>query len=325
MAKTNIHLWVEKAYARIEKYIRKTPLEYSYYLSKLCQANVYLKLENQQITGSFKARGALNKVLSLTDAQRKAGVITASTGNHAAAVGYALQVAAATGEIFMPENVSELKTDNLNQYRNVNITLFGNDSVDAEQEALSQAEIHGKVYISPYNDELVIGGQGTIGVEILHELPEVNSILVPVGGGGLISGIAGYIKYHNPATEIIGCQPLNSAVMYHSIKAGEILKMDSLPTISDGTAGGIAADAITFAICNEYINSFHLLTEEEIVEALAILLKHHQFMAEGAAGLSVAGLCKYKEMYKNKNVVLIICGNKMSIELLQNVLSSIKD
>ena len=313
----NVHQLVVEASARIKSFIRKTPLEYSPYLSEMCDCNVYLKLENQQVTGSFKSRGALNKILSLSDEEKLKGVLTASTGSHAAAVSYALAIADATGEIFMPENVSELKVQNLKQYEKVKINLFGKDSVDAEKEALRQAQLQDKVYVSPYNDEEIIGGQGTAAYEIIEQLPKVNSILVPVGGGGLISGIGGYAKEENEDIEIIGCQPENSAVMYHSVQAGRVLDMPSLPTISDGTAGGIEEGSITFPICQKYVDSYHLLEESEILNALGILLKYHQVMAEGAAGLSVAGLIKNKEHYKKKNVVLIICGNKMSLELMQ--------
>lgn len=315
-----VHQWVVDAYSRINDFVRKTPLEYSSYLSHKCSCNVYLKLENQQITGSFKARGALNKILSLTAKQKGSGVIAASTGNHAAAVGFALQIANTTGEIFMPKGVPDIKAQNLKQYKNVNISLFGNDSVDAERKAIKQSKLQDKVYVSPYNDEKIIGGQGTVAYEILQQLPKVNHILVPVGGGGLISGIGGYAKEERGNIEIIGCQPVNSAVMYHSIQAGKVLDMDSLPTISDGTAGGVESGAITFPICQKYVDEFHLLEEREILEALGILIKHHQILAEGAAGLSVAGLIKHKHRYKNKNVALIICGNKISLELMQSAI-----
>jgi len=318
----NVHQWVVEAYSRIRRFIRETPLEYSPYLSARCECKVYLKLENQQVTGSFKARGGLNMILSLNAEQKKKGVLTASTGNHAAAVGYALEIADTEGEIFMPEGVSDIKIQNLKQYSNVKVNLFGKDSVDAEQEAIKQAKQQDKIYVSPYNDEKIIGGQGTVAYEIMHQLPEVNAVLVPVGGGGLISGIGGYLKDENDDIKIVGCQPVNSAVMYHSVKAGKILDMASLPTISDGTAGGIEAGSITFPICEQYVDEYHLLEEEEILTALGILLKHHQIMAEGAAGLSVAGLIKNKEHYKHKNVVLIICGNKMSLELLQSAIDT---
>ena len=318
----NVHQWVVDAYSRINGVVRETALEYSPYLSAKCECNVYLKLENQQITGSFKARGALNKILSLTEEQKRKGVLTASTGNHAAAVGYALDIADILGDIYMPENVSQIKIENLKQYSKAKLSLFGSDSVDSELEAIKQAELQDKVYISPYNDEKIIGGQGTIAYEILNQLPEVTQIFVPVGGGGLISGIGGYAKVEDDKIEIIGCQPVNSAVMYHSIKAGKVLEMDSLPTISDGTAGGIEKDAITFPLCQKYVDEFHLLEEAEILEALGILIKHHQIMAEGSAGLSVAGLIKHKKKYRGKNVVLILCGNKMSLELLQSAIAT---
>ena len=140
----NVHQWVVDAYARIKSNIRETSLEYSPYLSNLCNCEVYLKLDNQQVTGSFKARGGLNKILALSDQERRKGVIAASTGNHAAAIGYALGIAGTTGDIYMPENVSGIKIENLKQYKNVKIILFGKDSVDSEREALKQTELQEK-------------------------------------------------------------------------------------------------------------------------------------------------------------------------------------
>lgn len=321
----NIFQLVKQADARIKQTVRKTPLEFSPYLSELCNCNVYLKLENLQVTGSFKARGAINKVLSLTKKQINHGVVTASTGNHAAAVGLALQQSCADGVIFMPENVSQMKVDNLKQYTQVTLKFVGQDSVVSEEAAKKYAQDTNGTFISPYNDPEVIGGQGTIGLEVLEQLPIADAILVPVGGGGLISGIAGYCKQAKASMEIIGCQPENSAVMYHSIKAGKILAMESQPTISDGTAGGIEQGSITFEICKKYVDGHHLVTEEQIKQALYIMLEQHQMMVEGAAGLSIASLINNKDRYKNRNVVLIICGNKMSMSLLKEVLATNKN
>ncbi len=318
----DVNSWVAEAFPRIKPYVRQTPLEYSPYLSTLCRANIYLKLENYQVTGSFKARGALNKVLSLPENERRKGVVTASTGNHAAAVAYALDIAGATGEIFMPENVAPLKIENLQRYQQVKITLYGRDSVEAEAAALKKARDNGQVYISPYNDDRVIGGQGTVAIEIKQKLPEVDEVLVPVGGGGLIAGIAGYLAVASPQTRVTACQPENSAVMYHSVQAGKILTLASLPTVSDGTAGGIEQGAITFPVCRQLVQDYTLVTEDEILHALGLLLQYHQMMVEGAAGLSVASLLKDKQRYQGKNVVLIICGNKMSLELLQMALAT---
>jgi threonine dehydratase len=315
----NVYQWVEDAYQRISPLIRKTPLEYSSFLSEQTGANVYLKQENLQITGSFKARGGLNKVLSLSSAELEKGVITASTGNHAAAVANAVDVAGGFATIYMPETVSKTKVENLKQYKNIKVELHGQDSVEAELEASRVAKSQGLIYISPYNDEEIIGGQGTIAKEILEDLADVSTIFVPIGGGGLISGIGGFAKNQDQSIEIIGCQPENSAVMYHSIQAGKVLEMSSEPTVSDGTAGGMEVDSITFPICQKVIDRFHLISENEIINALGILIKHHFILAEGAAGLAVASLIKNKELYQNKNVVLILCGNKMTVDLLKKV------
>jgi threonine dehydratase len=313
--------WVETAYERIAPYIRKTPLEFSPAFSELCGCKVYLKLENLQITGSFKARGGLNKILSLTDAQKAKGVVTASTGNHAAAVAHALELAEVSGIIYMPENVSETKIANLKRYDRVELRFVGQDSVDSELAALAFSKESGLTFVSPYNDPEVIGGQGTIGKEMLQDLPDVDAVLVPVGGGGLISGIAGYVKHGRSTIDVVGCQPENSAVMYHSILAGEILDMASSPTVSDGTAGGIEQGSITFDICQQYVDTYHLITEDEIMRALLLLMKHHYYMVEGAAGLTLAALIKNKAQYKDKTVALVVCGNKMSLPLLKRVIA----
>ena len=318
----NLEKLVSEASVRLSGKIRNTPLEFSPYLSALSGAKVYLKLENYQLTGSFKVRGALNKVLSLSKGELTSGVITASTGNHAAAVAHATKIAGTRAKIFMPETVSQVKVNNLKYFSNVELVYAGQDSVESELKAIEVAEKEQLPYISPYNDEAVISGQGTVGFEIFAELPEVDAVLIPVGGGGLISGIAGFLKKKSAKIEIIGCQPENSAVMYHSLEAGKVLEIPSKPTISDGTAGGMELDSITFQVCQEYVDRFHLVSEEEIIAALEIVLTSHYMLVEGAAGLSVASLLKNKAQYQGKNVVLILCGNKISHDLLESVISS---
>ena len=314
--------WVSQANTRINDYVRRTPLEYSPYISELTGANVYLKLENYQLTGSFKIRGAMNKVLALSTEIAKQGVVTASTGNHAAAVAYATKLVDTKAIIFMPETVSEIKVKNLSYFSNVEIVIAGKDSVDSELEALDYARQQKLTYISPYNDKEIISGQGTIAIEILEDLPKPDHVLVPVGGGGLIAGIAGYLKEMSPLTSIVGCQPENSAVMYHSLTEGHVLTLESKPTISDGTAGGLETNSITFPLCQNYIDDFHLVSEEEILSALKLLVEQHYMLVEGAAGLSVASVIKNKHLYANKNIVLILCGNKMSRKLLPKVLQN---
>ncbi len=311
---------VEAAEKRIRQHLVTTPLEYAPTLSERVEAEVYLKLESVQVTGSFKARGALSKISSLPPSELAKGIVTASTGNHAAAVAYALSQLGGKGTIWMPENVSEAKKQALAHYQGVELAFYGTDSVETERKALQEAQTQQKEYISPYNDWEIIGGQGTTGLEILQQLSETDAICVPIGGGGLIAGIAGYAKAKKSSIEITGCQPRNSAVMYHSVKAGKILDMPSLPTLSDGTAGGVETDAITFEICRQKVDRFALLSEEEIKQAWLILLKEQHLLVEGAAALSVAALLQQPKRWQGKRVVLIICGRKMPFNTLQKLI-----
>ena len=307
------------AESRIRKYIRETPLEYSPKLSDMGDCNVYLKCENLQITCSFKFRGAINKLLSLTESEKKRGVITASSGNHGAATAYALSKFGCLGIIYLPENASSAKVEALQQY-GAEIKFHGTDCVKTETFAKDIAKKCNKIFISPYNDAKIIAGQGTIGVELNRQIDRIDSVIVPVGGGGLISGIAGYLKSTAEKINVVGCQPENSAVMYESIKAGKILDLESLPTISDGTAGGIESGSITFDICNKYVDNFVLVSEDEILNSIRFIIQNHYMLVEGAGALSVASFIKQKEKYAGQNVVLILSGGKISIEKLKEII-----
>jgi threonine dehydratase len=304
---------------RIREHIRETPAEHSLFLSELGSCNVYLKCENLQLTGSFKLRGAVNKILSLSEEEKERGLMTASSGNHGAAFSWALKRFGLRGSIVLPEITAPTKIDSLLLY-GAAIIKFGDDCIKAERHARQTAEKQGLTYIPPYNDPQIIGGQGTIGIELTRQVPGIDCVLVPVGGGGLIAGIAGYLKSENENIAIIGCQPKNSAVMYESIKAGRILDLESKPTISDGSAGGIEQDSITFPICQELVDDFILLTEDEIISALKIILEKHYLLIEGAAVLSVAAFIKQKKRFQGKNIVLILSGSKISIDTLKEIL-----
>jgi len=306
---------------RIRDYIRETPLDYSPFLSQKGNANVYLKLENFQLTGSFKIRGVFNKLLSLSEEEKKRGIVTASSGNHGAAFAYASNVLNLNGIVFLPENASPAKIQDIKQY-NVELRFYGNDTVKTEIFARNFAEEQGMTYVPPYNDPKVIGGQGTIGIELEKQLKKIDAVLVPVGGGGLISGIAGYLKETIEDVEIIGVQPENSAVMYHSIKAGKILELESEPTLADGTAGGIEKDSVTFELCRKYVDDFILLSEEEIAKAILLMLEKHHILIEGAAALSVAAYLKEPTRFKGKNVVLILSGCRISLDRLRKILKA---
>lgn len=317
-----VHEQVLAAEERIRPYIRKTDLEYSPYLSSSVSGRVYLKLECMQHTGSFKYRGALNKFLSLSLEDRQGPVITASSGNHGTALAAILQKFGGKGVVYLPENASPAKINNLRQY-GVGLEFFGTDCIMSETLARETAEENRQVFISPYNDPQIIGGQGTIAVELLDQIDTIDTILVPVGGGGLISGIAGYLKTVDKNIHIIGCQPENSAVMYESIKAGKIVDMASKETIADGTAGGIEAGSTTFDICKEAVDDYILASEKEIRSAIRHIVEQHQMLIEGAAALPVACLLKDKKRFKGKHVILIISGKKITVELLKEILNEI--
>jgi len=310
---------VLNAEKRIREYIRETPVEPSPYLSQLGNCRVHLKLENNQITGSFKLRGVVSKFLSLNAAERKEDVITASSGNHAAAFAHVLHKFGGKGIIYLPANASRAKVQAL-RLTGVKLKQYGDDCIKSETLAKETAAKMGLVYISPYNDLKIIGGQGTIGIELQRQLEKVDCVLVPVGGGGLISGIAGYLKTVDKNVEIIGCQPENSPVMHASIQAGRILEMESKPSIADGTAGGIDPDTITFDICKILVEDFILVSEDEIKAAIRFLIDKHQLLVEGAAALSVAAFIKEKQLFTGKNVVLIISGKKISLDQLKAIL-----
>ncbi len=310
---------VRKAQERIRDIVRETPLEYSNYLSDLSGASVYLKLENTQVTGSFKIRGAANVLLSLSDEQKKRGVVAASSGNHGVAVAYLLDKLRIAGTICLPENVSEAKADALRSY-GVALSFHGKDVVQTEQFARKVAGEKQLTLIPPYNHPEIIAGQATIAHELQHQVERMDAVLAPVGGGGLIAGIAAYLKFLNKRIKIIGCQPQNSPVMFESLRAGRIVEMDSQPTISDGTAGGIDKGSITFGMCQEHVDEFVIVTEEEIIAAIRLMLDKENMLVEGAAALSVAALLQTNSRFRSKNIILIISGKRISLEKLRQIL-----
>jgi threonine dehydratase len=311
-----------EAEERIRPYIRNTPVEFSSHLSNWGNCKVYLKLENIQLSGSFKFRGVINKLLSLSQEERGKGVVTASSGNHGCAFAHACHILDLKGTVFLPSYASPAKIDAISQYA-VDIQFYGDDcGRETEVYARHIAEETGQVYISPYNDPKVIGGQGTIGIELEHQLDSIHSVFVCVGGGGLIGGIAGYLKANDRNIEILGCQPKNSAVMYESVKAGQIIEMESLPTLSDGSAGCLEPGAITFEICRDYVDNYILVSEDEIKDAILFILEKHHMIIEGAAAVAVAAFLKKQKQLSGQNVVIVISGAKISLDTLKKILVS---
>ncbi len=315
----NVLSAILQAEQRIRPAIRTTPLEYSRSLSDLTGCNVFLKLENLQHTGSFKLRGAMNALLSLTQEQRAGGIVTASSGNHGHAVAFGLHAQHLPGVIFVPEGTSTAKIAAIQQY-GVDLRVWGDDAVKTEEYARAYADQQNMVYISPYNDLAVIGGQGTIGVELCRQSEKIDVVLAALGGGGMIAGIGEYVKAVYPDARIIGCSPEHSPVMARSVQAGHIVEMTSLPTLSDGTAGGIEADAITFPLCQRLVNDYVLVSEDEIGRALRLCLEKHHLLIEGAAAVPLAALLKQSERFQGQNVIVVLCGANISLDTLRGLL-----
>lgn len=317
---------VETAAARIEGRVRETPLERSRILGNGGAGGVWLKLENLQLTGSFKLRGATNKLLSLDADQLRRGVVAASSGNHGAAVACAAAAVRCQAIIYVPESASGSKVDAIRSWGG-EVRVHGDDCVLAEIEARRFSEQQGLAYLSPYNDPDVVAGQGTLGREIacqLHdELPEgetLDAIFVTLGGGGLISGVGGYLKTVWPELEVVACSPEKSPVMHASLEAGRVVELESEPTLSDGSAGGVEADSITFDICRNVIDRSILLTEEEIADALRFVIGRHHTLIEGAAATAVAAFRKERSRFSGDNVAIVLCGANIDVSLLKEVL-----
>lgn len=306
------------ALARIAGLVERTPLRRSTALSTELGAEVYCKLENRQATGSFKLRGATNRLLTLSDEQRAQACVAASSGNHGAAVACAAQKLGVAAIIFVPEQTSAVKVDKIRSYDG-DVRFFGTDGLDTELHARAYAKKNELFYLSPYNDPEVIAGQGSIGVEILEDLPDVDAVFVAVGGGGLSGGVGSVLKDHDPGIRVYGCQPLASPVMARSIEAGRIVDMPSEPTLSDGTAGGIEEDAITLPLNQAVVDDWIIVDEEQIVAAMRRYRDTDGEVVEGAAGVAIAGLFDRREEIGGKKVVVIICGGNVSRDALERI------
>jgi threonine dehydratase len=299
------------AHERIRAVVRRTPIEEISDLFPECGSRVYAKLENQQETGSFKLRGATNRILQLTPQENTRGVVAASNGNHGLGVAAAAKRVGISAEVYVSDHVAPQKAKKIEEY-GARIQQAGSDPLDAEVTARQRAMESGRVFISPYNDRDVLAGQGTIAVELLEQIPQLDAVFVAVGGGGLIGGIGAYLKYASPKTEVVGCWPENSPVLYESMKAGWILPVEEKPTISESTAGGLEEGSVTLEVCEAVVDSCMLVSEEEILDAMRLVHRAKGWLIEGAAGVALAGFLKTAERYEGKTVAIIICGGNLS-------------
>lgn len=309
---------VSEAAVRISTAVTETPVEQVVDLVPDSGVDIWFKLENLQQTGSFKLRGASNKILSLSSDEAARGVIAASNGNHGLGVAAAAARAGIAAEVYVSSHVSPGKARRIEEY-GAQIQRAGDDPLEAELAARAAAVAQGKVFISPYNDPQVMAGQGTIAVELLRQLPRIDALFVAVGGGGLIGGIGAYMKWASPATEIVGCWPQNSPVLYESIKAGRILDVPEQPTLSESTAGGLEQGSVTLDVCASVIDRSVLVSEKEILAAMQRVRALRGWTIEGAAGVAVAAFLKEASAYRGKNVVVVICGGNISEKVLQQL------
>ncbi len=305
---------------RIAPYIKKTPLVHSDYLSTLCKGEVYLKLENQQITNSFKIRGAFNRLLTLTDDEIKKGIITASSGNHAQAIGVSSEKLNISAKIIVPINTPKIKLEKIRKFK-VELVLFGDDYDETELKALELVKKEKRTYVSAYNDKWIIAGQGTIVPEIYEEIPQVDSIIVPIGGGGLIAGIAIAMKDKDPKVKVIGIQTESCPTMFESINAGKIIDIEMFDSIADGVWGGIEKGSITFNIVRDFVDEILVVTEESIKIAVSILWKKEEILAEASGAFSIVPILNNPENYENKIVVCVVSGGNIDKELFDEIIT----
>ncbi len=307
------------AEGRARPHLLTTPVVPSVSLAATVGSRVVLKCENLQHTGSFKARGAVSKVLSLTADDLARGIVTASTGNHGAAVAYAGSIVDVAPLVVVPQNANPSKLAAIERLGG-RIEVHGADSVESELGARSIAEERGLTFVSPYNDPAIIGGQGTLGLELLDQVEDLRTVFVAVGGGGLASGVASIVKAVSPSTRVVGCSPAASAVMYHSLRAGRILDMPSDPTLSDGTAGGVEPGAITFDVLGAVLDDFVTVPEGDIRAAFLDLIELEHQLVEGSAAMAYAAARANARQVEGTTAV-ILCGGNVGVEKLRGILA----
>ncbi|MHB9315178.1 threonine ammonia-lyase [Fusobacterium polymorphum] len=306
-----------KAKKNLSKVLLETHLIYSPIFSKESGNKVFIKPENLQKTGSFKIRGAYNKISNLTDAEKKRGVIASSAGNHAQGVAYGAKESGIKAVIVMPKSTPLIKVESTKQY-GAEVILHGDVYDDAYKKAKELEEKEGYVFVHPFNDEDVLDGQGTIALEILEELPETDIILVPIGGGGLISGIACAAKILKPEIKIIGVEPEGAASAYEAIKENKIVELKEANTIADGTAVKKIGD-LNFEYIKKYVDEIITVSDYELMEAFLLLVEKHKIIAENSGILSVAATKKIKE--KNKKVVSVISGGNIDVLMISSMIN----
>lgn len=306
-----------KARYVLSQVIRRTDLVQAPRLNP--EADIYLKPENLQVTGSFKVRGACYKISQLTDEEKARGVIACSAGNHAQGVALGAQYNGIKSLICLPEGAPISKVEATRRY-GADICLVPGVYDDAYQRAIELRDEKGYTFVHPFDDENVIAGQGTIGLELLEQLPDVDAVIVPIGGGGLASGVAFAIKQLNPKVEVWGVQAAGAPSMYQSLVDQQILRLSNVSTIADGIAVK-EPGAITYETCGKYLDGVVTVTEDEICAAILALIEQHKMVAEGAGSVAVAAAMFNKVPVAGKKVICLVSGGNIDVTILSRVIN----
>ncbi|HEU4388271.1 MAG TPA: threonine/serine dehydratase [Blastocatellia bacterium] len=308
---------IYQARSRFGGNVRRTAVEKSRRLSR--ERDVFLKLESLQLTGSFKLRGAMARMSVLSPEERARGILTVSAGNHGLAVAHCSELLGVAATIVVPESASQAKVNAISNYH-VRLIKKGSEYYDAEKQALAMAHHSGQVFVSPYNDPLVIAGQGTVALEILEDLPELDAVVVPVGGGGLLAGVALALKSLAPQVKVYGVEPETSPTMTAALEAGRIVEIEEQPTIADGLAGNIEPDSITFPIIAERADDMILVSESAIRRAIKTVASEEQLIIEGAAAAGVAALDDSR--LQGSRIAVIVTGRNVTLEVFESAIRS---
>ncbi len=314
-----------EARRRISSLVGKTPLKKAIDLSQRTGTNIYYKLEFLQDTGSFKIRGAANFLLHLNPSERQRGVITYSTGNHGRATAYIANLLGSKAKVCLSDSVPANKREEIKKVGG-ELIVCGKSQDEAEIRALELGDKEGIIVVPPFDNAYIISGQGTIGLEILEDLPEIDTILVPVSGGGLISGIAIAVKCANPKIKIIGVSMDRGAAMYESLRQGKPVQVEEVQTLADSLQGGILLNnKYTFNLVKEYVADIILVTEEEIALGISYAFLKDHYVLEGAAAVGIAALLTGKVKDAGENVVVLTTGSNIDIPKFLSVINENKD
>ena len=309
-----------QAAARLTNVINRTPLTLNHNLSRKYQCNVYLKREDLQVVRSYKLRGAYNMMSSLSQEQLQKGVVCASAGNHAQGFAYSCKKLNVHGVVFMPIITPNQKVSQTRMFgdSNIEIRLVGDTFDDCAIAAKEYTEAHGMIFIPPFDDLRIIEGQGTVGLEILEDQPDIDFLFIPVGGGGLSAGVGTYFKTYSPKTTIIGIEPEGAPSMLEARRAGHPVTLDSIDRFVDGAAVKRVGD-ITFSICKDVLDDMHLVPEGRVCSTILKLYNEDAIVVEPAGALSIAALDDYAGQIKGKNVVCIVSGSNNDIDRMQEI------